>query len=395
MSVFTRIEAFNKGRIPHLRAQKYQIMKQDPFGFFRGTCHLFYQDWPQASILNQAPPAWICGDMHLENFGTFKGSSGQTYFDMNDFDEAWLAPCSWEFARFLVSIRVAAHALGVGPKQATLLCKDALHAYTEALICGHPEWVDRATASGMVGDFLTALDNRKRVDLLDHRCPVGKDGKRALKIDNVHLEAVDEATRDMLAALLAEYANTQPDPKFFKLVDCAFRIAGTGSRGLKRYALVVRGKGSPDENYLLDLKNAAPSALAPYVQLQQPAWESEAHRVIAVQHRVQAMSPRFSTALEMDGEPYVLRALQPIEDRLDLASWNKDISRLQAVVVTMGRLVAWGHLRSSGRQGSAIADEFINYGRQKDWQNELLAYAEQYEAKVIADWEAFVPHVPG
>ena len=39
-----RIKEFNRNRLPAFTALKYQIMAQDPFRFFRGTCHLFYED---------------------------------------------------------------------------------------------------------------------------------------------------------------------------------------------------------------------------------------------------------------------------------------------------------------------------------------------------------------
>jgi uncharacterized protein (DUF2252 family) len=391
MSVFARIEAFNKHRIPHLRQQKYLAMSQNPFVFFRGTCHLFYQDWPVAGPLDDAPLAWLCGDLHLENFGTFKGNSGQTYFDLNDFDEAALAPCTWDLTRFLTSILVAGNTLGLGPKKAELLCRTALQAYAQALAAGRAEWVDRAIAGGMIGELLQALGSRKRVDLLNKRT-VLKDGKRQLKLDGVRLEAVSDAEREAVTAVIADYAATQPEAKFFKVLDCAFRIAGTGSRGLRRYAILVRGHGSPDENYLLDLKQAVPSALTPWLRWPQPLWASEAHRVIAVQHRVQAMSPAFSTPLMMEGEAYVLRALQPLEDRLDLAAWNKDFARLEAVTNTMARLLAWGQLRSSGRQGSACADELIAFGSNPRWQQPVMDYACHYAGQVVTDWESFVAH---
>ena len=63
-------------------------MCEDAFAFLRSTCHLFYEDWPADTPLNEAPLAWICGHLHLENFGTFKGDNRLAYFDINDFDEA-------------------------------------------------------------------------------------------------------------------------------------------------------------------------------------------------------------------------------------------------------------------------------------------------------------------
>ena len=55
----------------------------------------------------------------------------------------------------------------------------------------------------------------------------------------------------------------------------------------------------------------------------------------------------------------------------------------------MGKLVAWSHLRGSGRQGSAIADEWIEFARRVDWHKPLLDYAQTYALQVRKDWKAF------
>src|SRR5712692_1326653 len=86
-----RIQAFDAGRDPRLLQMKYKLMQHDVFAFYRGTCHLFYQDWPADSPLNAAPSAWLCGDLHLQNFGSYKGDNRLVYIDINDFDESVLA----------------------------------------------------------------------------------------------------------------------------------------------------------------------------------------------------------------------------------------------------------------------------------------------------------------
>ena len=44
--------------------------------------------------LPHSPVCWICGDLHIENFGSYKGDNRLVYFDLNDFDESILAPVS-------------------------------------------------------------------------------------------------------------------------------------------------------------------------------------------------------------------------------------------------------------------------------------------------------------
>src|SRR6185437_14141187 len=92
LSIVSRIRRFNADREPERLALKYAAMRRDPFAFFRGTAHLFYADWPRPSPLDATPLTWACGDLHLENFGSYKGHNGLAYFDINDFDEAALAP---------------------------------------------------------------------------------------------------------------------------------------------------------------------------------------------------------------------------------------------------------------------------------------------------------------
>ena len=387
--VVSAIVAFNAGRDPERLTKKYQVLADNPFSFLRGTCHLFYQDLPRGSVLDHAPAGWICGDLHLENLGTYKGDNRLAYFDLNDFDEAQLAPASWELARFLVSVLVAAETLRVRPPEAIALCHCFLDAYAAALVQGKARWVERATATGMVRDLLRDLRERSRPAFLDKRTDI-RNGKRRLRLDGIKALPVSDEDRAKVNAFMAEYAQTQRQPAFFKVLDVARRIAGTGSLGLERYAILVRGRGSIGENFLLDLKYACGSALAPYVTLKQPAWASEAERVVAIQKRVQAIAPAFLSAVQIGERSYVLKELLPDQDRLSLDAWNGKLRRLEGVMQTMGSLVAWAHLRSSGRQGSAIADQWIDYGHNAArWRKDLLDYAQFYHQQVSADWKQY------
>lgn len=383
------VAAFNAGRDPERVTRKYRLLADNPFAFLRGTCHLFYQDYPADAEFNRSPPAWVCGDLHLENFGAYKGDNRLSYFDLNDFDEAVLAPSSWELSRFLVSVLVAADTLKVGPAEAVRLCQCFLDAYAASLAEGKARWVERATAEGMVRDLLRDLRLRERPAFLDRRTDIKK-GKRRLRLDGVKALPVNQAERDKVTQFMAGYAATRPAPDFFRVLDVARRIAGTGSLGLERYAILVRGRGGLDGNFLLDLKIANGSALAPYVPLVQPAWRSEAERVVAVQQRMQAIAPAFLSAVSIGRESYVLKELLPQQDRLALEQWGGKLRRLESVMRTMGGIVAWSHLRSGGRQGSANADAWIDYGRNAaQWRAGLLDYARSYHRQVVADWRQY------
>ena len=149
MDVQRRIQAFNAGRDPERLRLKYARMRRSPFAFLRGTCHLFYEDLSRSGIFKSAPPAWSCGDLHLENFGSYKADNGLVYFDINDFDEAALAPVTWDLVRLLTSLRLGADYLKVDAAVAASLCRRFIEAYAAALDRAKAYGVERDTAQGL------------------------------------------------------------------------------------------------------------------------------------------------------------------------------------------------------------------------------------------------------
>src|SRR5215472_6370471 len=135
-------------------------MRRDAFAFFRGTAHLFYGDWPRRSPLDRTPLTWACGDLHLENFGSYKGSNRLAYFDINDFDEAALAPAGRDLARFAISTLLAARTMGLPAAEARSLFNQTRLAYSHMLVGGKALWIERATARGLVKQLLQNVKRR-------------------------------------------------------------------------------------------------------------------------------------------------------------------------------------------------------------------------------------------
>jgi uncharacterized protein (DUF2252 family) len=382
------ITKFNAGRDRERLMMKYRQMRASPFQFLRGTCHLFYARLRAGGVLQEGPPTWVCGDMHLQNFGSYKGDNGLVYFDINDFDEACLAPCLFELVRMLTSVLVAADELGLSRAEALALCHVAVESYGTALRLGKARWIEPELAEGMVRELFDSLHQRSRVDHLNQRTDLnGK--KRALRLDGKKALPVGKHARDAVMAFISEFARHQENQDFYRPIDVARRIAGTGSLGVDRYAILVEGKGSPDGNYLLDLKEALPSSVVSHVKVPQPRWNSEAERVVEVQQRAQAVSQAFLHAVSFNNGSYVLRSLQPSEDRVNLSKWNGKLPRLETVINNMAQLSAWAQLRSGGRQGSAIADTLIAFGDRKDWQLPLTEIASQSAEQVAIDWRTY------
>ena len=387
--VFARIERFNAGREPERLEIKYRKMRSSPFAFFRGTAHLFWEDLAsRREAMPRSPLVWACGDLHFENFGSFQGDNGLSYFDLNDFDEAALAPASWEIARFVTSAYVAAPALGLGRSDADELAKLFLDAYRRALMDGKARWIERATASGMVRSLLRRVAKETRATLLASRTSLGQ-GKRRILVDGRRAMSVTDIQRTRVTRQLDNFARSQPDPDFFKVLDVARRAAGLGSLGLERYVVLVRGDGGGDGNVLLDVKEAAPSSLGRLQKRQQPGWASEADRVVGVQRRMQAIAPALLHARKIGRGGYILRELQPTSDRLSLKDARGDARHLRSAAKSMGRLTAWAQLRSSGRDGSATADDLIEFAGAGGWKRRILEYGRRYATEVRRDYKEF------
>lgn len=407
-SIARRIDAFNAGRDPTRLEKKYEAMRSDPFVFFRGTSHLFWEDWAHdARDLDDAPLAWACGDLHLENFGCFRGDNRLVYFDLNDFDDAGLAPSTADVTRLLTSTHLAATSLGFGEAEARALIGYFLDAYCQALVDGKARWVERDTATGMIRDLLRQVRRRRRRDLLNSRTEIvhGQrririDGKRAVELSLDERTRVVEgvrqfarawrANRGSRRARIVSLTRLQPhadDP--FHVLDVAGRIAGTGSLGLRRYAVLIEGHGGQDGQFLLDIKQACDCPMATHLRVPQPKWDTPADRVVSVQRRMQAISPALLSPLQFDGAPFVLRELQPTEDRLALGDWKGKLSRLEKVLATMGHILAWDQLRSASREGAASIDELVVFGRARKWRRRAIEYAHHYATVATRDWREF------
>jgi uncharacterized protein (DUF2252 family) len=386
--VVARVTRFNRGRDRERLALKWKTMQEDALGFFRGTCHLFAEDWPASSPLNRTPPAWVCGDLHIENFGAYRGENRHVYFDIADFDESVLAPCSWDLTRLATSALIAAKTRNLKRKEALGLCHLFLDAYVLALRDGKSRSIERATAQGLIRSLLHRVEGLTQGAFIRERTE-RRGGKTMLRVPTKRTLPATDGDRSRVKRFLRAFAQEQEYPELFKTLDVVRRIAGTGALGLERYTILVEGWGRTGGHALLDLKFAASSALAQFVKEKQPRWKSDAERVVAAAQRMQAVSPAFLHPVSIDGKPYVLRELMPTEDKLDIKHWRGAVEGLNLLARDLGFLVAWSELRSGGRNGSATIDELIEFGEHKKWRNSVLEYAEHYLKIAWSDWKAF------
>ena len=390
--VTKRITAFNEAKLPEMRPLKYRLMLENAFRFFRGTCHLFYEDLAAAAAeFPSAPPGWICGDLHLENFGSYRSDNDQVYFDLNDFDEAILAPVTWEVARLVTSIFVGFESLGIESRRAEKMAKLFLKSYAATLTTGKADYVEAAMAKGIICDFLSRVAKRKQRMILAKKASLRKKRVQIVTDNPKHFKLPKEIKRELMEHVTAWLRVDEHSPYNYEVVDGVFRLAGTGSVGIERYAFLLKSLNKTGFKFiLLDMKEATPSSLAPYIAARQPAWRSEADRVISAQRRMQNRCPALLSTTTFRGKSFIMQEMQPVKDSIDFRLLRDRYRDMYSVIDSMAMLTASAQLRSSGQDGSATTDELKAFGRDQGWQEAVLAYAAGYAQRAQEYYEAFV-----
>src|SRR5262245_23355369 len=112
---------------------KHKAMAKSPFPFLRATFYRWAQLWPTlCPELDSAPRVLGVGDLHVENFGTWRDSEGRLVWGINDFDESATMPYTLDLVRLATSVRLAVrekHLRG-NPDR---LCQAVLVGYTKCI----------------------------------------------------------------------------------------------------------------------------------------------------------------------------------------------------------------------------------------------------------------------
>jgi uncharacterized protein (DUF2252 family) len=366
--VVTQILQFNAGRRPDTLALKLDKLRQNPYSFFRGTCHLFFQDWSPPAWLEASPLAAICGDLHLENFGVYQGDNRLAYFDVNDFDEAALAPVAWDLVRFVTSLYVG---LRVIRRQglAAGLAQHFLAMYAATLSAGGSQPVDAAAADGPIGSMLRAYPRQPAVAYHDTLARLTVRGRR-LRVGRGRLLPAAEGEKQHVAALVEGLSHQRSGAGACRVLDVARYVAGTSSLGLNRYAVLVDGAGTAVTGRLLDVKEMRAPSLSRRLLPPQPHWPDQAARAAAVQRQWQAVPPDLLWAAGDAGQSFLIRKLARLRERMDLTGTGWTEQRLALAVGGMAAAVANGHLRT-GQDASALAA----FAREAAGRNGLIRWA--------------------
>ena len=129
---------------------KHQRMRKSPFDFLRAT----YFRWAKTiettcPDLSDAPRTVCVGDIHVENFGTWRDARARLIWGVNDFDEAAPMPYPYDLVRLVTSARLAP-TLCVNPREAAIAISEGYQIGLEqpqpVLLDEHEHWLRRLVA---------------------------------------------------------------------------------------------------------------------------------------------------------------------------------------------------------------------------------------------------------
>ncbi len=263
-------------------------MRESAFVLLRGTFYRWIQLWPaRCERLDDAPRVIGVGDLHLENFGTWRDSEGRLIWGINDVDEACEIPYTLDLVRLATS---------------------ALLAVRE----GHLAITARSACDAILDGYATSLDRGGRAFVLEGRHEWLRDAalERVRHADRfwAKLTSFPRATgRVPREKLLAQL----PNPK----TRCVFvhRIAGVGSLGRQRVVAIVDDVDGA--HIAREAKALVPSAAAWAREQKRPRTDVET----VLERAVRVPDPMFVVTRK-----WILRRLAPDCARINLADLPKE-----------------------------------------------------------------------
>ncbi|MFI9049765.1 DUF2252 domain-containing protein [Streptomyces sp. NPDC053427] len=394
---------------------KFRKMAASAFAFYRGTACLFYKDLEDGKdsgpyFDERTGRVWIHGDLHAENFGTYMDSTGRLIFNVNDFDEAYVGPFTWDLKRFAASVALIGYAKALGDEQITDLVRIYAAAYRErihALATGAkdddvpPFSLD--TAEGPLLDALRDARSLTRFGLLDSMTEI-RDFERRFSAGSGSVE-LDAATRYKVLAAFDGYLETLPDssldrPDSYRVKDVVGRRGiGIGSAGLPSYNILLEGNSDALENdVVIYMKQAQTPAVSRHIT--DPAvrgyFQHEGHRTVISQRALQDHADPWLGWTELDGAGQLVAEISPYAVDLDWSDID-DLEEISAVVADLGRATATMHAAADDESGHSLVpfstERAIDAAIAADeggFAKVLVDFAHSYGARARADHQIFV-----
>ncbi|MCX2522751.1 DUF2252 domain-containing protein [Larsenimonas rhizosphaerae] len=346
---------------------KFDKLSDSLFSFFRGTALLFYRD--MAGDDAWMPTVLALGDVHPENFGVMPNMNNVPIFSVNDFDEAYYAPFTWDLKRGATGFMIAAET--EGKLERTHQIK-----VVRQFIKGYIEAMERLAREGTEQDEEMRFDNapklirglfkdahEARADwLMDDYLTEDKSGFRSTdKLVPISSRRDDfQAITDRLIKDNGIEIPTRTEG--MRVKDVAIRRGqGTASLGLNRYYVLIEGpERDGTDDVIIEYKQARRSALSGLVPPSAYEMDSKAERISHAQQVHLVRGDVFYGHVEFDGLSYMSRERAPFRDDIDLDDLSKRDWKKYARIC--GRVLAQVHALSdeSGRIDYDVEPAIIN-----------------------------------
>ncbi|MFJ9828421.1 DUF2252 domain-containing protein [Streptomyces sp. NPDC101160] len=394
---------------------KFRKMAGSAFAFYRGTACLFYKDLEREAhggpfLDERTGRVWIHGDLHAENFGTYMDANGRLIFNVNDFDEAYVGPFTWDLKRLAASLALIGYAKALSDEQITELVTVYAAAYRErihALATGAkndeipPFTLD--TAEGPLLDALREARALTRFGLLDSMTEI-REFERRFTSGGGSIE-LDAATRYKVLAAFDGYLETLPEsslarPDSYRVKDVVGRRGiGIGSAGLPSYNILLEGNSDALENdVVIYMKQAQTPAVSRHVKdaAVRGYFHHEGHRTVISQRALQAHADPWLGWTELDGAGQLVAEVSPYAVDLDWSDID-DPEEIAATVADLGRATAAMHAAADDSSGHSLvpfsterAIDAAIAADEEGFTALLVDFAHAYGARARADHQIFV-----
>lgn len=331
---------------------KHRLMAEATFPFLRATFYRWCQLWPEVCPeLSRAPKVLAVGDLHVENFGTWRDVEGRLVWGVNDFDEVCPMPYTIDLVRLAASAMLAAASERLKLSRRTV-CDAILSGYADSLESGgrpivlgeHHHWL-REIATGELRDPARFWEKMAALPAWKKRVPAG---------------AVKGLERMM------------PDKGIAYRI--CHRVAGLGSLGRERFVALADWDGG---KIAREAKALVPSA---YLWAANGTPRAEINYQNVLNQSVRCCDP----FVRLKGR-WIVRRLAPDCSRVELAHLPKEHDG-RRLLREMGWETANVHL------GTRRAAQLILPGLKRLRANWLANAAESMVEATIEDWEQWKKH---
>jgi len=360
----------NADRLRELVPLRFARMLADPFSFYRGSAAVMAADL--AASPSSGIEIMCCGDAHISNFGMYAAPDRAIVFDLNDFDEAAVAPAEWDLKRLITSAIIGGRHAGYPAKAIRRCVEQALAGYQTSLqamleemnaldryyLRLEPEHYTGKVSKGLqavIQKTTSQARTRTSARVFKQITKIGPDGTPRLRESPPVLQHVDEEVEAPLVEAVQEYLAAVPTDvalllSHFRITDVALRVVGVGSVGTRCYLVILVGPN--DTPLILQIKQATRSVLEEYGGWRQPkslteavAAKGQGVRVIDGQRILQAMSDVFLGTTRKDGHDYYIRQFHDMKGSVDTEGMSA--STFREYVLACAVLLARAHSQSA------------------------------------------------